>query len=130
MLPRNNGITENEILQNQFTAYVGCALRNRRLRYIMNQDRKNSKELLFSQIQDFLTAEEDQIGELLEYELLRQALHHIKKKERMIVLARVVEEKSFGEIAQEMDMSYKAVSNMYYRVMKRLKEHMEGVETE
>lgn len=130
MLPRNNGMTENDILQNQFTSYVSRALRNRRLRYIMNQDRKNSKELLFSQIQDFLTAEEDQIGELLKYELLRQALHHIKKKERMIVLARVVEEKSFGEIAQEMDMSYKAVSNMYYRVMKRLKEHMEGVETE
>ena len=42
MLPRNNGITENEILQNQFTAYVGRALRNRRLRYIMNQERKNS----------------------------------------------------------------------------------------
>lgn len=130
MLPRNNGITENEILQNQFTAYVSRAIRNRRLRYIMSQDRKNSKELLYSQFQEFLAAEEDQIGELLEYELLRQALRQIKDKERAIVLARVVEEKSFGEIALEMDMSYKAVTNMYYRIMQRLKFYMEGVDTE
>ena len=130
MLPKNNGITENEVLQNQFTAYVGRALRNRRLRYIMNRDRKNSKELLFSQLQEFLAVEEDQIGELLEYELLRQALRQIKEKERMIVLARVVGEKSFGEIAQEMDMTYKAVTNTYYRIMKRLEAHMEGVDTE
>ena len=73
-----------------------------------------------------MPVEEDQIGELLEYELLRQALRQIKDKERAIVLARVVEEKSYGEIAQEMDMSYKAVSNMYYRIMKRLKACMEG----
>lgn len=130
MLPRNNGITENEILQNQFTAYVGRALRNRRLRYIMNQERKNSKELHFSQLQDFLQVEEDRIGGLLEYELLRQALRQIKDKERAIVLARVVEEKSFGEIALEMNMSYKAVTNMYYRIMQRLKIYMEGVDTE
>lgn len=130
MLPRNNGITENEILQNQFTAYVSRAIRNRRLRYIMNRDQKNSKEFLFSQLQDFLAAEEDRIGDLLEYELLRQALRQIKDKERMVVLARVVEEKSFGEIAQDMDMTYKAITNMYYRIMKRLKAHMEGVDTE
>ena len=130
MLSRNNGVTENEILQNQFTAYVSRAIRNRKLRYIINRDQKNSKELLFAQLEDFSTAEEDKIGELLEYEILRQALRQIKKKERVIVLARVVEEKSFREIAQEMNMTYKAVSNMYYRVMKRLREHMEGVEME
>lgn len=130
MLSRNNGVTENEILQNQFTAYVSRAIRNRKLRYIINRDQKNSKELLFAQLEDFLTAEEDKIGELLEYEILRQALRQIKEKERVIVLARVVEEKSFREIAQEMNMTYKAVSNMYYRVMKRLREHMEGVEME
>ena len=130
MLSRNNGVTENEILQNQFTAYVSRAIRNRKLRYIINRDQKNSKELLFAQLEDFSTAEEDKIGELLEYEILRQALRQIKEKERVIVLARVVEEKSFREIAQEMNMTYKAVSNMYYRVMKRLREHMEGVEME
>ena len=66
----------------------------------------------------------------MEYELLRQALRQIKDKERAIVLARVVEEKSFGEVALEMDMSYKAVTNMYYRIMQRLKFYMEGVDTE
>lgn len=130
MLPRNNGITENEILQNQFTAYVSRAVRNRRLRYIMNRDCKNSKELLFSQLQDFVSVEDDPISELLEYEVLKGALRQIREKERAIILARVVEEKSFGEIAKEMDMTYKAVTNMYYRIMKRLKACMEGVDEE
>lgn len=130
MLPRNNGITENEILQNQFTAYVSRAVRNRRLRYIMNQDRKNSKELLFSQLQDFVGVEDDPISELLEYEVLKGALRQIREKERAIILARAVEERCFKEIAKEMDMTYKAVTNMYYRIMKRLKACMEGVDEE
>lgn len=125
MLPKNNGITENEILQNQFTAYVSRAIRNRRLKYLMSRSRRDSRELLFSEYQDYWVSEDDPIQELLEYELLRQVLQQIRGKERHIVLSRLVEEKSFVEIAREMNMNYKAVTNLYYRIMKRLKAHME-----
>ena len=54
----------------------------------------------------------------------------VSEKEREIVLARVIDEKPFVEIAQEMDMTYKAVSQLYYRILKRLKLHMEGVDNE
>ena len=128
MIPRNSNVTEDEILQNQFTAYVSLAIRRQRIHYIKKMERKNSNELLFSPLHSPIPAEEDQIGKWLEYDVLNYALRQIREKEREIVLARVVEEKPFTEIAQEMGMTYKAVTNLYYRVLKRLKVHMEGVD--
>ena len=128
MFLRNNNITENEILQNQFTAYVSLAIRRQRIHYIKKMERKNSNELLFSPLHSPIPAEEDQIGKWLEYDVLNYALRQIREKEREIVLARVIEEKPFTEIAQEMGMTYKAVTQLYYRVLKRLKVHMEGVD--
>ena len=130
MFLRNNNITENEILQNQFTAYVSLAIRRQRIHYIKKMERKNSNELLFSPLHSPIPAEEDQIGKWLEYDVLNYALRQIREKEREIVLARVIEEKPFTEIAQEMGMTYKAVTHLYYRVLKRLKVHMEGVDNE
>lgn len=128
MIFRNNSITEDEIFQNQFTAYVTLAIRHRRIDYIRKLERKNGKELSLSEVEDFLPDEDDQVEKVLEYEMLRRAMCQIRDKERKIVLARVVEEKPFTEIAQEMGMTYKAVTHLYYRVLKRLKVHMEGVD--
>ncbi len=128
MFPRNNNITENEILQNQFTAYVSRAIRHRRINYIRKREQKNLKEFSFSEVEDFVPVEDNKVEKLLEREALRLALCQIREKERKIVLARVVEEKPFTEIAQEMGMTYKAVTHLYYRVLKRLKVHMEGVD--
>ena len=130
MIPRNNGITEDEILQNQFSAYVTLAIRRQRIHYIKKIEQKNSNELLFSPLHTSMPSENDPFEKLLEYDALMNALHQIREKEREIVLARVIEEKPFAEIAQEMDMTYKAVSQLYYRILKRLKLHMEGVDNE
>ena len=130
MIPRNNSITEDEILQNQFSAYVTLAIRRQRIHYIKKIERKNSNELLFSPLYTSMPSENDPFEKLLEYDALMNALHQIREKEREIVLARVIEEKPFEEIAQEMDMTYKAVSQLYYRILKRLKLHMEGVDNE
>ena len=40
----------------------------------------------------------------------------------------IVEEKSFDQIADELGMTYKAVTSLYYRVLKKLRQHMEGGE--
>ena len=130
MLPKNNGITDNEILQNQFTAYVRRAVHNCRLRYITTQVRRDCRELNFSQIQVILIAENDPIEKALECECIREALRHVQSTERSIILARVIDEKSFGTIAEEMGLTYKTVTNMYYRSMKRLKAYMEGADRE
>ena len=127
MLPRNNNITEDEILQNQFTAYVSLAIRRQRMHYIQKKKRIDDTELLFSPLHTSIPVEDDPFEKLLEYDALRNALHQLREKEREIVLARVIEEKPFTEIAQEMGITYKVVTQLYYRVMKRLKVHMKGV---
>lgn len=128
MLPRNSNIAEDEILQNQFTAYVSLAIRRQRIHYIKKQKRVSDTELLFSPLHTSMPSEDDPFEKLLEYDALMNALRQIREKERKIILARVVEEKTFAEIAQETGMTYKAVTHLYYRVMKRLKVHMEGVD--
>ena len=128
MIPRNNSITEDEILQNQFSAYVTLAIRRQRIHYIKKMERKNSNELLFSPLHSPIPAEDDPLEKLLEFDALMNALRQIREKESEIVLARVIDEKPFTEIAQEMGMTYKAVTQLYYRILKRLKVHMEGVD--
>ena len=130
MLPRNNNITEDEILQNQFTAYVSLAIRRQRMDYIQKKKRVDDTELLFSPLHTSIPVEDDPFEKLLEYDALRNGLRQLREKELEIVLARVIEEKPFTEIAQEMGMTYKAVTQLYYRVMKRLRVHMEGVDNE
>ena len=108
MLPRNSNIAEDEILQNQFTAYVSLAIRRQRIHYIKKKKRLSDTELLFSPLHTSMPSEDDPFEKLLEYDALMNALRQIREKEREIVLARVIEEKPFTEIAQEMGMTYKA----------------------
>ena len=127
---RNSGADKCDVIHNQFTAYVKRAVQNKRLRYIMAQcsyaqmmiDFTNNEICQFDPAADF--------QEILEVEAMQQALRSIKDKERQIVLARVVDEKSFGRIAEEMGMSYKAVTSLFYRVMKKLRLYLEGGESE
>ena len=84
--------------------------------------------MLFSPLHTSMPSGDDPFEKLLEYDALMNALRQIREKEREIVLARVIEEKPFTEIAQKMGMTYKAVTQLYYRILKRLKVHMEGVD--
>lgn len=126
MFNKNNGSDEHEILQNQFTAYVKKAVHNRRIRYLLEQSRKNQWETPYVEIEYMLFHGEDRMENVIDFEVIHQALRLIREKERYIVLARVIEEKSFDEIADELGMTYKAVTSLYYRVMKKLRTYMEG----
>ena len=46
MWQRNNGKSETEIIQNQFTAYLTTAVQRRRHDYIQQQDRRLQMESL------------------------------------------------------------------------------------
>lgn len=126
MFNRNNGSNEHNILQNQFTAYLKKAVHNRRLRYLTNESKKQNNETSLVDVEVFLFDYTDFMQELADYEAMQQALRSIKEKERRVILARIVEEKSFDEIADELDMTYKAVTCLYYRVLKKLKQYMDG----
>ncbi len=126
MFNRNNGSNENNRLQNQFTAYLKKAVHFRRIRYLADRSRVAGNELSLAESEFAMPDKTDIIQEIADYEAMQQAMKSIKEKERRIVIARIVEEKSFDKIADELGMTYKAVTSLYYRVLKKLRQHMEG----
>ena len=128
MFNKNNGSNENNRLQNQFTAYLKKAVHFRRIRYLTDRSRITGNELSLTESEFALPDKTDIIQEIADYEAMQQAMKSIKEKERRIVLDRIVEEKSFDQIADELGMTYKAVTSLYYRVLKKLRQHMEGGE--
>lgn len=128
MYKRNNGLDDREILQNQFTAYVKRAVHNRRIRYLVQRDKYIRMEGNLTEIEPYAYDTRNDIQSVMDFEALREALQSIREKERYIILARVVEEKSVSEIAAELGISYRAVTSLYYRGMRKLREVMEGGE--
>ncbi len=121
---KNKGTSLDEVLQNQFSAYVKRSVYRHRVNYLTLKSKVSCHETNL----DFL----DKLPGIsydisyVELDALRRALQDIKEKERRIILAHIVEEKSFVEIAIELNMTYKAVTGLYYRVMEKLRKYMEG----
>ena len=63
-----------------------------------------------------------------DYSELYAALHSIKEKGRRVFLARVLDEKSFDEIAEELGLSYKGAAAIYYRTITKLRKLLGGDE--
>ena len=126
MFNRNSGTDEQEILQNQFTAYVKRAVHNKRLRYLSHMQKYAISECSLTKLEPYVFDPRDNIQAVLEMEAIRQALGEIQEKERQIILSRVVEDKSISEIAAEMGISYRAVTSLYYRGMKKLRNILDG----
>ncbi len=126
MFKQNNGKDKQDILQNQFSAYLKKAVHNRRIRFLTDKSRREENELSQMNLESYIADDTDFMQELADYEAIQQALRSIKEKERRLVIARIVENKSFHEIAAELNMSYKATTSLYYRVMKRMKNFMDG----
>lgn len=61
---------------------------------------------------------------------LQKALLQLSPKERHIIWLRIVEEKSFEELAQLQGMSYAAIRKCYERARKKLKREMDKKEVE
>ena len=122
MFNRNNGTDKQEILQNQFTAYVMRAIRNKRIRYITRMQKIINCECNITGLEPYIFDRHDSIQTVIAVEVLRQALETLQEKERQVILARVVEEKCVGEIAAQLGISYRAVTSYYYRGMKKLRD--------
>lgn len=134
MWQRNNGKTEIEIIQNQFTAYLTTAVHRRRSDYLQQMDKRQQSE---SPIENFLFAQESSIEEdmllglplfmQLEDNALFHALKEINERERYIFLSRVLDGKSFEALAEETGLGYKGVAAVYYRTILKIKRKMEEV---
>ncbi|MCM1561440.1 MAG: sigma-70 family RNA polymerase sigma factor [Butyrivibrio sp.] len=134
MWKKNSGQTEQEILQNRFTAYLSKAIQRRRKNYLEQIGRRKEETLSEEMITNLgIFMELDAINELplimqLESEPLFYALKSLNERERHVFLAKVLDEKKFHTLAIELGMSYKGAATVYYRAVKKLKESMKGAE--
>lgn len=128
MYQKNDGLTGDHILQNQFTAFLNTALCNRRKTYLRGIYRRHRKECVTDEIRSVCIEEEYYIEPGADCSELYAALHSIKEKERRVFLARVLDEKSFDEIAKGLGLSYKGAAAIYYRTIAKLRELLGGDE--
>lgn len=129
MLKKNTGSNEHDILQNQFTAFVTVAVSNARIDYLRVRIRRLQRELITEEYEILFSEDCDYIEVLSENDTLHQAIQMIKEKERYVVLARLLDEKGFDEIADELGIGYKGAAAIYYRTIQKLKDILGGEES-
>ena len=115
-----NNREQNDITQNQFSAYVKTAIRNRRIRYLTNQRKRVQNETAIVEYEIYLYDNDDYIQRMIDVDCLKAAFRLLNDKERIIVVSHLIEDKSFSEIAQELQMTYKGVTSLYYRTIKKI----------
>lgn len=131
MWQKNNGKSESEILQNLFTAYLAMSVKHRRNAYIQQAARIQQMESMEDDIQYIQEqgTEEDMFRGLplpiqLEDSALLHALKGINERERHVFFARVLDERGFESLAEEMGLGYKGVATIYYRTLRKIKKKM------
>lgn len=116
---RNEGISESDILQNQFTAYLQISLQRCKSQYLSKLDNQRIHETEMPREQEAI--EEDFCNTVAEKVALSSAMKQIKERERLVVTLHVAEGKSFNEIAVQLDMKYSTVTMVYYRTLDKLR---------
>ena len=133
MWTRNQGQTADEILQNKFTAYVARAVQRRKKDYLKKlknyQDHVctlDEAEIAESAWIENEAAEKLPILMRIQNEALLDAVLMLSEREQYILLSCALKEKSFTELSQELELSYKGVAAIYYRTIQKIKKRMGG----
>lgn len=131
MVFRNDGQGDSNILQNKFTAYLQIALKRKKREYLTTQSLRQNSELSLenneSPPSSSRSLEDDLPYEFqIEDEALLQALARLSNRERLILIAHVLDGIDFDILAREHGLSYKGVSTLYYRLREKLRKYMGG----
>jgi len=133
MWERNDGTGKDNTMHNQFTAYLVVAVRNRRIQYRRSHAKRQRFEetLDILNFQDIPSQEPEIITSFsvldqLENLKLQQALANTTQRELFILFARVLEGRSLGDISSALNMNYKSVASIYYRMIEKLRNELKG----
>lgn len=133
---KNKGQTEDEILQNRFTAYIMTAIQRRRKDYVQQMLKNVEIAGLLDAIQadEAYDLEKEALTDLplmmkIENEELQQSLQQLGERERYVFLNRALEAKSFEMLSLELGLIYKDVTAIYYRAVQKIKNRMKGGRT-
>ena len=125
---RNNGVTEHEILQNEFTAFITKSIDRERIKYLQKESRRRSRTFdMDDKMLDSIADKSDFVTQISDADALAYALKQIDERERYVFLARALEEKSFEEIADKLGLKYKGVAAIYYRTTAKLRNILGGM---
>ena len=130
---RNNGMGEDNIIRNHFTAYVKCRVERRKWRIIEKRNRVAKNEVTV----DFESYFADSVGVAdavtgsdrdpitWENERLVSAFLSLSKRDQIIVFAHVLDEATYDEIGGMIGMTGKGASTAYYRAVEKMRSLME-----
>lgn len=142
MLFKKGSRGDGSLLQNQFTSYLVTAVRRRKNEIIKSQMRRNGREM-YVDIQEYLNdlkAPEVPMEDLIsdeptsfqdmyfENEKLERALRKLTERDRYVLFARAMAERSFEDLAAELGLSYKGIAAVYARAIKKLKKELEDAD--
>ncbi|MDR0861477.1 MAG: hypothetical protein LBN30_01675 [Oscillospiraceae bacterium] len=133
MRERNDGKSADDILRNQFTAYLVTAVRNRKIRYLQAKRRHEQRELPLD-IEDYAAEprdETDLLGNLslieqLEDFRLQQALRQAKTRDLYIFLAKALDDRPLADITAELGIGFHTATNAYHRMVRKLRRELGG----
>ena len=142
MFLRKGSGGDGSLLQNQFTAYLVRAVRRRKKEILRAQMNQQERELYVDLEEYFyaLSAPEAPLEELVhdeptsfddmyfENKKLERALWQLSERDRYVLFARALAERSFEELAAELGLSYKGIAAVYSRAIQKLKKEMEDAE--
>ncbi len=128
MKKRNNGFTEQDILQNEFTAFITVSFERTKLKYIK---REAYRLRLIGEMEDekfaLIPDGTDFVEKFCENDALAYALKQLDERERYVLFSRVLEGKTFNEIADKLGIKYKGVAAIYYRTTAKLRNILGGM---
>ncbi len=134
MWMKNCGKTEEEVLQNRFTAYIASAVQRRRRDYMIQLAKNQEMMALIEEIQPDMTVqvEEAALTDLpllmrIQNDRLLLALRALSERERYVLLNYALGDKDLIVLAGELQMTYKGVAAIYYRTLKKVRRHIKGV---
>lgn len=129
----NDGLSEANILQNQFTAYLMTAVHRRKLQYLQDNTRKQKYELPLDSFPELEGSDLNRdiasrlpVIQQFENVKLHKALSGARERDLKILYMKVLEDKSFVEIAEEIGIGYNAVKASYYRLIEKIKAQLGG----
>ena len=130
---RNEGLEQEEIIQNRFTAYLLSAVQRRKAQYIDTQVKTQHISMLIEETlaDDAFDLEKEALQGIplymrLQNEKLFWALSNLSERERYVFFNRALDERSLEELAGDLGMSYKGVAAIYYRTVQKIKRNMKG----
>ena len=127
MYKKNNGLTEQEKLQNKFSAYIEMTIVRYRMTYLHYKNRNYIDLCDIEEEFESIPDTTDFVYDICSADCISNALKSLNEKERFVFVSKVVDECDFNEIAEAMGMKYKGVTTLYYRAIAKLKTMLEGM---